>query len=498
MVVVIGAGLLAPVAGGSATGHATASDPHPIEQADVSAEIIDLPVGFLAQAGVVAPSAGLGDPLGLVPKADFQRRYSLDTDTIEVWRCGPVVSSHSVIISHVNSTVVPYFAAISGGVYTPSFVAGGDVPGPASSCVDQVAAASTSAPEGVLIIDDWTAGGYASPGFVCSVGDCSWIASTYPGNGRYTIVGEGALFSAPFVTSHELGHALHWPHSNAGQGNQYDNPVDVMSGNTSSSDPYFTLAYNRYVSGWISPAEVTVFAGSAVEVQLQPQHLAGTQMIVIPTATEGLFYTFGTRVQTTSDPLPLAWEGVEVYLIDQVTCPGWSGATPCPSIWRTHTQEPPAPFGTTHVLDVGDSVVVGGVPVSVTARSGDTFTVTVGLGSGSFLDVAGSVFEADITWLADQGITKGCNPPANTLFCPDDTVTRAQMAAFMVRALGYTDDGGGNLFVDDDGSVFESDIDKLAFAGVTSGCNPPTNDQFCPGKLVTRGQMAAFLHRALG
>jgi hypothetical protein len=71
------------------------------------------------------------------------------------------------------------------------------------------------------------------------------------------------------------------------------------------------------------------------------------------------------------------------------------------------------------------------------------------------------------------------------------------MAAFLVRALGYTDDGGGDLFTDDDDSIFESDIDKLATAGVTLGCNPPVNDMFCPGKAVTRGQMAAFLHRAL-
>lgn len=115
-----------------------------------------------------------------------------------------------------------------------------------------------------------------------------------------------------------------------------------------------------------------------------------------------------------------------------------------------------------------------------------------------FTDVDGSnVFEDDICWLADQGITRGCNPPANTEFCPTDPVTRGQMAAFLVRALGYSDDGGGNLFTDDDSSVFEADIDRLGTAGVTRGCNPPTNSEFCPGEHVTRGQMAAFLVRAL-
>ncbi len=109
-----------------------------------------------------------------------------------------------------------------------------------------------------------------------------------------------------------------------------------------------------------------------------------------------------------------------------------------------------------------------------------------------------SIFEADIEKLAAAGITKGCNPPTYDRFCPDSKVTRDQMAAFLVRAIGYVDDGGGDLFIDDEDSIFESDIDKLSPAGVTKGCNPPVNDMYCPGSVVTRGQMAAFLHRALG
>jgi hypothetical protein len=70
------------------------------------------------------------------------------------------------------------------------------------------------------------------------------------------------------------------------------------------------------------------------------------------------------------------------------------------------------------------------------------------------------------------------------------------MAAFLVRAFGYTANGGGNLFTDDNGSIFEADIDRLGTAGVTKGCNPPSNTQFCPENPVTREQMAAFLRRA--
>ncbi len=110
-----------------------------------------------------------------------------------------------------------------------------------------------------------------------------------------------------------------------------------------------------------------------------------------------------------------------------------------------------------------------------------------------------SVFEGDIEWLASVGVTRGCNPPANTLFCPGDVVTRGQMAAFLHRALGGVLVPSSVVsFADVGASVFEGDIEWLASVGVTRGCNPPANTLFCPGDVVTRGQMAAFLHRALG
>lgn len=118
-------------------------------------------------------------------------------------------------------------------------------------------------------------------------------------------------------------------------------------------------------------------------------------------------------------------------------------------------------------------------------------------GNNPFTDDDGHVFEGDIARLAAAEITRGCNPPANDMFCADDPVTRGQMAAFLVRAFGYSDPGQGDLFVDDEGSVFKGDIDRLGTAEITKGCNPPTNDRFCPGDPVLRDQMASFLGRAL-
>lgn len=109
-----------------------------------------------------------------------------------------------------------------------------------------------------------------------------------------------------------------------------------------------------------------------------------------------------------------------------------------------------------------------------------------------------NIFYDDIEWLRAEGITKGCNPPANTMFCPDRSVTRGEMAAFLARALDLAEPVTDNWFTDDDASIFEADIDKIAEAGITLGCNPPINDRFCPDHRVTRQQMASFLTRTLG
>lgn len=66
-------------------------------------------------------------------------------------------------------------------------------------------------------------------------------------------------------------------------------------------------------------------------------------------------------------------------------------------------------------------LAVGSVPLAVMAAH-------------NFTDVPDNhVFHSDIAWLAEADVTRGCNPPANTLFCPEDNVTRGQMAAFLNR-----------------------------------------------------------------
>ncbi|HZD05466.1 MAG TPA: S-layer homology domain-containing protein, partial [Longimicrobiales bacterium] len=92
-----------------------------------------------------------------------------------------------------------------------------------------------------------------------------------------------------------------------------------------------------------------------------------------------------------------------------------------------------------------------------------------------------------------EGITFGCNPPANDRFCPGRSVTREEMASFLVRAL-HLGTSATDWFTDDEDSAHEPNINALAQAGITVGCAPA---RYCPEKVVARQEMASYLARAL-
>lgn len=108
-----------------------------------------------------------------------------------------------------------------------------------------------------------------------------------------------------------------------------------------------------------------------------------------------------------------------------------------------------------------------------------------------------NVFYNFIDRLAVLQITLGCTPD-HLLYCPSDPVKRDQMAAFILRGLGefnpptpasqrFSDVPSSNLFY--------NFIDRLAVLNITLGCTPD-HVMYCPGDSVTRAQMAAFLVRA--
>ena len=115
-----------------------------------------------------------------------------------------------------------------------------------------------------------------------------------------------------------------------------------------------------------------------------------------------------------------------------------------------------------------------------------------------FGDIAsGHWAESFITALYNSGITGGCG---NGNYCPDDPISRGQMAVFLVTSLGQSPVTCTGRFVDVPiGHPFCGFIEQMfsGGAGITAGCDfrGPT---FCVDEPVTRTQMAVFIEAALG
>ena len=94
--------------------------------------------------------------------------------------------------------------------------------------------------------------------------------------------------------------------------------------------------------------------------------------------------------------------------------------------------------------------------------------------------------------MAELEITSGCGDGSG--FCPDRTVSRAQMATFISRAYKLPE-GPAPGFVDVPADAwYSASVAMLAASGITAGCGDGSG--FCPGRDTTRAQMAAFLYRA--
>ena len=115
--------------------------------------------------------------------------------------------------------------------------------------------------------------------------------------------------------------------------------------------------------------------------------------------------------------------------------------------------------------------------------------------TGIFVDVPceGTANSDYIEELYNEGITAGCSADP-LMYCPNDPVTRAQMAVFLLAAkegVGYTPPACTGIFNDVAcPSPFADWIEELYNRGITAGCG---GGNYCPNDSTTRAQMAVFV-----
>ena len=496
------------------------------------------------------------DPLGLIAYSEASRIYSISEsrpDRLEVWACETqnengmenLRVNPTQIVEKFREVALPYFAWLSNGLYVPEFLEGGTVTAPDDTdCHDAVKDETSRSGDitGVIIMTDtegvqspWSnregVTGYAGPGVWCaSVEDCPklwrWPQNEWrwPQNDRYAVIRSNRAAASNGAHDrtlvHEIGHMLDLPHSFVSPSDEYSNRMDILSGGTIRTG---TLAINRYAAGWMPESQVEKYPVSESDSQsgalyeLSSLGTQGTQMLVLP-IRPGEFYTLGARIRSDYDyDISAKGEGVEVYVIDQSLIDGESligepdrchgrNFGVCMGLGRgtkpfVATVNSGDPFG--HVYGVGDAGIelddARNIWFRVLEKDRGRYKVWVGPGPlrGKFYDDEGSVHEGSIDLLAESGITEGCDKENDYRFCPQNKVTRAQMVAFLGRALGLTATTGDGTFTANfsdvnPGSEYAGYLDQLGL--IASGYPDGT---FRPSQPITRGETAIMLNKAL-
>lgn len=260
-----------------------------------------------------------------------------------------------------------------------------------------------------------------------------------------------------------------------------------------------------------TPEALDVLEDWILAIRANPDKTAGQVRLELenPLATDACFDTNGVKIAAGHD----VFDGI----IDD-KAPG--ECTDTFEIYSSSRIEAGAPINgdsfSCDLIDVDDAIADGyygaWTPTQAqTARLKEIFPDGVcGFGSfhapgnapalpePGFTDTrAGAYYTEALRWATAYGVTTGVRPGE---FSPGGNVTRAQMAAFMWRAVGEprpTDTSATPVFPDVPvGSFFDNAVRWLAENDLTTGQG--TSGLYGSGGTLTRAQVAAFLWRLAG
>ena len=152
-----------------------------------------------------------------------------------------------------------------------------------------------------------------------------------------------------------------------------------------------------------------------------------------------------------------------------------------------------AAAGRSSLYRMDDAIQLGSNAASGAGLPGkhpDVQSVPVTAAGVTFTDLAGSPCRAAVEALASRSILTGRDAAT---FAPDASMTRAEFAAVVVRALGLTPQRRG-LFEDVSAdSWYAGFVDTAAFYGIVNGKQA---DRFVPAGTITRQEAAVMVARA--
>lgn len=283
------------------------------------------------------------------------------------------------IVADANRIVAPYFDVLSGGTFVPEFVAmtslNLDLDDTNYDCLQRAADADLVVDLAIGVDDVPSPDGAGAIGLtsIRTQAGFRWAHGMW-------ISGVNVVDRTWKTWTHELGHAVFWKHGASHDGFPYGDHWDVMGwsrGCRIAGDPFGdvcaagqqTQAMNRFASGWIAEDLVEVHEAGSHRFEIGPLGSGSTELVVAPAAATTQALTIEARVQAGYDEVIDA-EGVLVRFSDGMNRRAAVGAVPQNSC----NSYPPT---CDRALQVGDSVTVAGVIVTVVARTGDVFTVDV-------------------------------------------------------------------------------------------------------------------------